>query len=150
MLAAQSSAVMRWIVLIAVWCIHFNVISALVVGAVRNLRIQRSGIDTSWKLCIPRTRTSYRQLHRTKVVTVCLDRLNDVNCGIDATGKKNSNEPHWALDEQPRVVGPGVGGEEPVSLAWFIHAFNFAVFNPQTTVLLVLSNLAVILCGMQL
>ena len=53
----------------------------------------------------------------------------------------------WALDQQPMVVGPGVGGEEPMSLAWFAHAYQYAVFNQQTFALLMLSNIAVFLCG---
>ena len=58
-----------------------------------------------------------------------------------------SEERNYRNDERPGVVGPGVGGEEPISITWFLHALQFAVWNPQTMGLLFLSNLAVILCG---
>jgi hypothetical protein len=61
--------------------------------------------------------------------------------------QKSMAQQIWALDQQPMVVGPGVGGEEPMSLAWFTHAFQYAIFNQQTLVLLMLSNIAVFICG---
>ena len=147
MFAARSSAV-GWIVLIGIWFSRVEQSSAFISGTLCTLRIQRS-VDRS-RIDFQLRRRSLQRDDRFKRFICCLDSLQDVDRSLGKIGKRLpglSPSGSWPSDEKPRVVGPGVGGEEPVSFAWFVHAFNFAVFNPQTMILLVLSNLAVLLCG---